>query len=252
MIPPFPTRDSSLPASSLIGDSDAPQVERRDTPPSALWTRVAQTFVSPARLFSGFHDASPWLGVLAISTLAAMIAATLLPAEHFLARMDDPVNRLGTPVEVTSPPGEIARWGRYLQVLGALVMYPMIAFALAGLLTLVFTVVGRGRASFRQYLAVASHALLIPALGVIVGIGMRIATADAGAEPTVARLLSFAGPAVTGNAFLASLNVFSLWMLVVLGVAVAVLDGRPSWIRPAVALLGIYMLLAGASVLIAT
>jgi hypothetical protein len=212
---------------------------------------VAQTFTAPARLFVGFNDASPWLGVLAISTLVAMVAAAFLPPEYFLARMEGAVTRLGKPVEITSPPGEIVRWGRYLEVLSALAAHPMIAFGVAGLLTLVFTVLGGGRASFRQYLAVSSHALLIPALGAIVGIAMRLATGDPGAEPTVGRIFSFAGPAVAGNAFLGSLNVFSLWMLLVLGIAVAVLDGRPSWIRPATALLGIYLLLAGASVLIA-
>ena len=220
------------------------------TPP--LWTRVGQTFAAPARLFAGFHDGSPWLGVLAISTLVAMAAAATIPAEYFLAEMVDPVTRLGKPVEITSSPSEIVRWGRYRQVLSALAMHPLIAFGMAGVLTLVFTMIGRGRATFRQYLAVSSHALLITALGAVVGMAMRLLTADADAEPTVATLLSFAGPAVARNAFLASLNVFSLWMLLVLGVAVAVLDGRPSWVRPAAALLGVYMLLAGASVLIAS
>lgn len=219
---------------------------------SPLWTRVGQTFAAPARLFAGFHDGSPWLGVLAISTLVAMIAAATLPADYFLAEMVDPVTRLGKPVEITSSPADIVRWGRYRQVLSALAMHPLIAFGMAGLLTLVFTTLGRGRATFRQYLAVSSHALLITALGAVVGLVMRALTGDAGAEPTLARLLSFAGPAVSANAFLASLNVFSLWMLLVLGVAVAVLDARPSWYRPAAVLLGAYMLLAGASALIAS
>lgn len=217
-----------------------------------LWTRIAQTFVSPARLFIGFDAASPWIGVLALSTLVAMLAAVFLPPEYFLERMDGAVTRLGKPVEITSPPGEIVRWGRYLEVLSALAAHPMIAFGVAGLLTLVFSVIGRGRASFRQYLAVTSHALLIPALGTIVGIAMRLATGDPWAQPTVATVLSFGGPAIADNSFLASLNVFSLWMLFVLGVAVAVLNGRPSWVRPAAALLVIYLLLAGASVLIAS
>jgi hypothetical protein len=239
---------------SLVDSPDAPpgQLGSRDGAAPALRSRVVRTFTSPARLFAEFHDGSPWLGVLAISTLVAMVAAATLPADYFLREMVDPVTRLGKPVQITSSPAEIVRWGRYRQVLSALAMHPLIPFALAGLLSLVFTVLGRGRATFRQYLAVSAHALLIPALGTVIAIAMRLMSSDPSAEPTVAKLLWFAGPAVARNAFLASLNVFSLWMLIVLGVAVAVLDGRPSWIRPATALLGIYMLLAGASVLIAS
>jgi hypothetical protein len=243
-----------LTSTPLIDRPGAPRGDlgaRADaTPPLA--TRVGQTFAAPSRLFAGFHDGSPWLGVLAISTLVAMVAAATLPAEYFLAEMVDPVTRLGKPVEITSSPADIVRWGRYRQVLSALAMHPLVAFGMAGLLTLVFTAIGRGRATFRQYLAVSSHALLITALGAVVGIAMRIVTADPDAAPTVGRLLSLVAPAAARNAFLSSLNVFSLWMLLVLGVAVAVLEGRPSWVRPAAALLGGYMLLAGASVLIAS
>jgi hypothetical protein len=131
-------------------------------------------------------------------------------------------------------------------------MHPMIAFAIAGLLLLVFTKLGGGRGTFRQYLAVACHALLIPAVGSLVALGLRISTGDFTAQPSIARLLGFVSPSVAGNAFLDSLNVFSLWMLVVLGVAVAALDGRPSWTRPAATLATIYLLLAGASILIAS
>ena len=187
----------------------------------------------------------------AISTLVAMVAAAFLPAEHFLARMEAPVNRLGRPVEVTSSPDEIVRWGRYLEVFSALAAHPLVAFGIAGLLTLVFRWLRHGRGTFRQYLAVASHALLISALGTLVGLALRFATGDPAAQPTVARLLSFAGPGLAGNGFLDGLNVFSLWMLVVLGVAVAALDGRSSPFRPAIALVTVYLLLAGASTLIA-
>jgi hypothetical protein len=241
-------RPPDLPATAIAGLPDA---TRAGADPG-LATRIARTFFSPARLFVGFHDGTPWLGVLAISTLVAMIAAPFIPAEHFLARMEDPVNRLGRPVEVTSSPEEIVRWGRYLEAFSALAAHPLIAFGLAGLLLLVFTVLGRGRGTFRQYLAVASHALLIPALGALVAIALRVSTGDFTAQPTVARLLGFIAPGVAGNAFLDGLNVFSLWMLVVLGVAVAVLDGRTSWMRPAAALVTIYLLLAGATVLIAS
>ena len=242
--------DSSrdLSATAIAGLPDAAS----GAPDPGLAARVARTFFSPARLFVGFHDGTPWVGVLAISTLVAMIAAPFLPAEHFLARMEDPVNRLGRPVEVTSSPKEIVRWGRYLEAFSALAAHPLIAFGLAGLLLLVFTVLGRGRGSFRQYLAVSSHALLIPALGSLVAIALRVSTGDFTAQPSVARLVGFVAPAAADNAFLEGLNVFSLWMLVVLGVAVAVLNGRTSWMRPAAALVTVYLLLAGASVLIAS
>jgi hypothetical protein len=190
--------------------------------------RIADTFVAPRRLFAGFRQEAPWFDVLLLSTAAAVAAASLLPDEFFLAQVETPVDRLGRPVVVTSSPAEIAHYGRYMAMISALVGHPILAFCLAGVLSLVFTVLGGGRASYRQYLAVVSHALLIPALGTLLLLGARALGHTYDSFNLALRLL-------------AGIDPFVVWMLLVAAVGVAELDGRRRWGSAAAILVLFYL-----------
>jgi hypothetical protein len=209
------------------------------SPAPSLARRVRDTFVAPRRLCSALRDDPRWVDVLLLATAAAALAWALQPADVFLEQMRHPVSRMGEPVEVTSAPAAIVRYGRYMAVLSAVVGHPMVAFALAGVLTLVFSVLGRGGASFRQYLAVVAHGLLIPAAGTLVVLG---AAALAGRTAPFASALGFttdAGSMAVRS--LAWLDPFVLWMLLVLAVGVEQLDGRRSWGSAAAVLLVLYL-----------
>lgn len=216
--------------------SDAAPASERSLP-----ERVRDTFVAPGRLFAGFGASPPWFWVLAISTLVTVLASALEPAEVFLEQMEDPVTRRGKPVEIVSDPAEVVRYGRILAAMSALVAHPIVAFSLAGVLTLVFTVLGRGEAPFRQYLAVAAHLLLIPAAGTLLVLALRAATGDANVMISPALLL----PEGDGMAreILGALNPFSIWMLAAAAVAVDRLNRRITWWRAGAVLLGTYLFL---------
>jgi hypothetical protein len=207
--------------------------------PPALGTRVVQTFVAPRPLFRTFHHFAPWVDVLALSTLVMMIAVAAQPDEVFLRQVEGAVNRRGEPVEITSPPSEITRYGRYLAMLSALVGHPLIAFGVAGLLTLIFTVLGRGRVDFGRYLALVSHALLIPALGTLIFLAIGLATGRH--MPDLAALAPGDGTDNLAQRLLGGVNPFHLWMLVVLGVGIGELDARRSWGGAAALLVGLYL-----------
>ena len=174
-------------------------------------------------------------------TGAAVAAATLIPDEFFLAQVQNPVDRLGRPVVVTSSPSAVTHYGRLLAMMSAFVGHPILAFCLAGVLSLVFTILGGGAASFRQYLAVASHAMLIPALGTII----LLAANALGHGPVSFDLAILApGPTRGGLALrvLAGIDPFMIWMLLVTAVGVAQLDGRRRWGSAAGTLLLLYLL----------
>jgi hypothetical protein len=219
-------------------------------PPLGFAERVALTFTAPARLFAAFPGGAPWAGVLLLSTLVAMIAAAAQPPEFFLAQVDGAVNRRGVPVEITSGPAEIVRYGRYLAVMSALAGHPLVVLGLAGLLTLLFGFAG-GRPRFSRYLPVAAHASLVLVLGAVVGIGVRLLTGEPFAELTLAYLFAPLGVDPARQVFLDSINVFSLWTIAVLAIGVSVIDRRPSWLRPFAALLGFYLALATVTSLLA-
>lgn len=204
--------------------------------------RIADTFAAPRRLFARFDEDTPWFDVLAISTLAAVAAATLLPDQVFLAQVENPTDRLGRPVVVTSSPATIAHFGRYMAMLSALAGHPILAFGLAGVLVLIFTVLGGGGASYRTYLAVVSHSLLIPALGTLIVIG-----ATALMQTPLSANLAMLAPGLPEGSLaqrlLTGINPFIVWMLLILGLGVSEVDGRRRWMGASAILLLLYLLL---------
>lgn len=175
-----------------------------------------------------------------------------LPESFFIEQMQDPVDRLGRPVEVTSPPADIVRYGRILAAFSALAGHPLIAFAFAGVLALLFSVLAGGRATYRQYLALASHALVLLSLGMLLTVPLRALTGDPEAQWSLALLLpGMRDAGLLGRTF-AALDLFTLWTLAVLAVGAAVLNRFRPVLRTAVPLYGLYLALAVALALVET
>lgn len=220
----------------------------RGSPPAAeggeITRRITATFTSPSALAALIRDRPRWLDVLLLSTAVAIAAAAMLPPETFLETSREAVNRRGAPVEITSPPEEIVRWGRYLAMLSATVGHPLVAFALAGVLTLLFTMVPRGRNTFMEHVALSSHALLIAAFGSVVGIALRLLSGEAEAHVSLAMLAPFLDAGSPVREFLELISPFTLWMLTVVAFGVAALDPRRSRASTVALLVGGYLVLA--------
>lgn len=195
-------------------------------PDRPLSARVRDTFIAPARLFSSFGNSPPWADVLAIATILAIAVAISEPADAYLALVEDPVTRRGEPVEITSPPAQVVLFGRLMSGMNALVGHPLIAFGIAGLLALVFTLIGRGSTTFRQYLAVASHGLLVLSVGMVVALFLRLSTGSPDALPTIGAMLPIVPESSWVGRVLDGINLFTVWMLGVIALGVASLERR--------------------------
>jgi hypothetical protein len=203
--------------------------------------RVRDTFLSPARLVQRLRGPAPWLDVLLISTVVALLSVALMPDEVFTASMSDPVTRRGEPVEITSSPEAVARWGRGMGLLATIATHPLIAFTLAGILTLLFSVLGRGRASFQEYLSLSSHGLLIPALGTLIAIAIRLATGAATGSLGITALFDPATAPNLLSAALLSTDPFIIWMMGMVALAVHAFDPRHSRAVAVLVLVGGYL-----------
>jgi hypothetical protein len=215
-----------------------------------LGARVRDTFFAPARLFSSFGDSPPWADVLALATILAVAVAISEPAETYLALVEDPVTRRGEPVEITSSPAQVVLFGRVMSGMNAVVGHPLIAFGIAGLLSLVFTVIGRGSISFRQYLAIAAHGLLILSVGMVVALFLRLLTGNPDALPTLGAMLPVAPESSWVGRVLDGINLFTLWMLGVVALGVASLERRVTRAGAATLLWGGYGALVVAAALL--
>ena len=217
---------------------------RVDVPPARsrpLPGRIRDTFLAPGRLFATFGGEPPWVGAMLVATAIAAVAVAAEPAQFYLDQMEGAVSRRGTPVEITSPPEQIVLWGRVMAIFSALAGHPLIGFAAAGLLTLVFRVIGRGDATFRQYLAVSAHALLIVSAGMVAAVLLRLALGGPEALPTIG---TFSGAGRDGalGRVLHGINLFTLWTLVVLAIGVAAVERRVTRSAATTLLLGAYLL----------
>lgn len=205
----------------------------------SLAERLRDTFVAPRRLFANLSVDSPFAGVLAIATLIGIVAVAAEPAEYFLAQMEDPVNRRGAPVEITSSPAQIVLWGRAMAMLSALVAHPLLALGGAGVLTILFSWLGRGEGEYRRYLVVAAHGLLIASAGMLAAVFLRAITGNVDALPTVGTLLGVAPGGIAGG-ILHGINLFTLWMLAVVACGVGAIERRVTPRAAAALLCGLY------------
>jgi len=214
-----------------------------DPPATSTWTRIRLTFTNPARLGRLISDRQPWLDVLLLSTAVAMIGVAAMPDEVFTEPMRTAVSRRGAAVEITSPPGVVAWWGRGIGMLATLATHPVVAATIAGVMTALFHFLLRGRATFRHHFSLVSHVLLIPALGTLIASIVRVAGGG-----TSLTLLAARGEATTlAGAVLLGIDPFVVWMLIALGVSLHGADpGQPS-LRSAALLVFGYVILAATS-----
>ncbi|MEX2581748.1 MAG: hypothetical protein WD766_00610 [Gemmatimonadota bacterium] len=210
-------------------------------------SRLRDTYLAPSRLALALRDRGPWLDVLLVSTVVALVSVALMPDEVFTASMQEPVSRRGDPVQITSSPESVARWGRGMGVLATIATHPLLAFTLAGILTLLFTILGNGHTGFREYLSLAAHGMLIPALGTLIAVAVRLGT---GATSGSLSVTAFFDPAEAQNLFTAtlfSIDPFIIWMMAAVAVGVHALEPRHSRAAAAAVLVGGYIVLVIAS-----
>ena len=116
--------------------------------------------------------------------------------------------------------------------------YPVIPFVLAGIVFAVFFMLFRARTTYRQLLAIASHALLIPAAGTV----LRVIGRGAG----ISFIKSDPAWSLTQRAVL-SIDPYIVWMLIVIVVAASALDQQLPRIRAGMVLVGGYLALVFSS-----
>jgi hypothetical protein len=205
-----------------------------------LHRRVLDTFISPGRMFAGFGDNPPWAGALAIAVVLGAAAVLLIPEQVFIDQMENAMSRRGEPVTIDSDAATIAKFGRIMGAIGALIVQPVVTFGIAGALTLVFSLILGGRATYRQHLAVVAHALLITTAGALLALGLG-ATFGQVVHFSLALAVPFLEEGTYLYRVLEGIDVFALWMVSVMGLGVSVLDDRRSWASAAGILLGVFL-----------
>jgi hypothetical protein len=208
--------------------------------------RVVDVFVAPGRLFEYFRERTPWGGPLLIAMAIGALLVLLVPTELFVEQARESMRQAGDTAGPLPDPETLAGFGRIAGMVGNLVGTPILAFGLAGILTLVFSVVGSRGAAYRQYLAVVTHSMLILSLGGLITLPVQISSGNLNARLSLALLAPFLEQGTFAYRVLHGLDIFTLWALVVVALGVSVINRGTSWARSAALLVGSYLVLLGA------
>jgi hypothetical protein len=177
-----------------------------------------------------------------------MAVMALLPAELYLEELRAAMRQSGAPAGGPDPEAMLG-FARLSALVGGAVSQLLTALLVAGFLTLVFGVLMGGGATFRQHLAVASHASLIPALGALLTLPVQIARGELQARLSLALLTPFLDPEGLAFRMLRMIDVFSLWWMVLLALGASILNRGVQWGPATAALLGVYLIvMAGIAV----
>lgn len=209
--------------------------------------RAALVFVAPGTLFDRLGRNPAWMGMLALAVVLSVGSVYVLPTDLMEQLIRSQMDAEAAEADVQTVVGA----GRWLAYTGAVLIPPMLAALLAGLLYFTYTLMLGGRGDFAQLFSAAVHATLIVVVGELVLSAVMIAGGDPEIRLALHLLLPGLDPDTYAYAFLRGLNVFSLWTAAVLGIAVGRLYDRRSGGAAAALLIGLYVAMKAAVPLVA-
>jgi hypothetical protein len=218
--------------------------------PKSLLARMVGVFSAPRETFASVAAAPRWVGVLALTTviIALFTALPMTTDAGRQAAIDQQVTQMqsfGVTVSDQMYEQLEKRSGSmpYTTGISVLVISPIIAVVIAGILFAIFNAALGGEASFKQVFAVLVHAGVISALSTIFSGTVNYFRGAMGSVANLGALL----PMLPENSFtgrlLGMIDVFLIWYIVVLAIGLAVLYRRRT--QPiAISLLSVYAVIA--------
>jgi hypothetical protein len=216
--------------------------------PLSFVQRVIGVVFSPGETMAGIAAAPKWLDVLLLTTVVSAVGFALFLSSEVgqAAYVDQAVASLeswGQTVTADMYTGiqRQAAYASWIQGISILVLGPVMAVVIAGVLYGVFTVLG-GEARFGQVLAVVAHAGVIPLLQLAFTLPVNYQRQSMSSATNLAVFF----PNLSEGSFVASvlgfIDVFWVWYLVVLAIGLAAVYRR-KWTSVAGGLLVVYVLI---------
>jgi hypothetical protein len=218
--------------------------------PKPLPARLIGVLTSPLATFRAIVAEPKWFGALTVTTLlialfSALPMTTEAGRQATLDKQVSTMKSFGREVDDRMY-DQMERGAAVLPYTTAgftIVLSPIFALIIAGLLFVVFNAAMGGEASFKQVFSVVAHAGVVSALSAIFSGTINYFRGDVGSVANVGALLPMLPEKSFVGNLLGTIDVFLVWYVVVLAIGLAVLYRRRT--QPiAVALLGVYAVIA--------
>jgi hypothetical protein len=218
--------------------------------PLALPARLLGIVTSPMATFQSVAASPRWFGALAVTTLliALFTALPMTTEAGRQATLDQQVSQMKSfGVEVNDQMYDQMERGAarlpYTTAAFTIVIAPIVAVIVAGLLFAVFNAAMGGEASFKQVFAVVVHAGVISAISAVFSGVINYLRGGVGSVANLGGLLPMLPEQSFIGHLLGTIDVFLIWYVVVLAIGLAVLYRRRT--QPiAISLLGVYAVIA--------
>ena len=212
------------------------RIEREAAELPPLPSRLIAVFFSPGRLMEQLADTPRWAASLLVVVALITLSVALIPADIFME-----LNRQAALERGAEFPelGERAMfWTRIAIPVGTLISTSVFMFLFTGLYTLIFAFILGDEGTYRQYLAVVSHAWFIAALFGLMVTPLRISTGDPQFTLNLSSFLFFLPDGYIVNVF-RFLDLSQIWSTLVIAQGAHAIDRRRSFGSAAMILLSI-------------
>lgn len=185
--------------------------------------RFIQALVSPGKLFRELRAEPKALAALVLGAVVVALANSLLPAESYESVIREQITRVGG--EMPANMGTAVQFAKWGSVVGVLVVWPFVGVIGAAFNVLLFKIALGYEGSFKQYLSVTAHALLVAAVGTLALTPARILAQNPQMTLSVGALVPGLQAGLVAR-FLGYLDFFNLWATMLIGYGASILDGK--------------------------
>jgi hypothetical protein len=201
----------------------------------SLPDRMSGVVRSPRALFTSLIGRPRWAGVLLVSAAVtvgcgAAFMQTDVGRQALVDQWERTALAFGQEVseERYAEFTQMSEHGMLYALATALASGPLLAFAMAGLIFCVFSVLHRGAASFRQVLSIVAHAGVILALRQVVATPLNYSRETLASPTTLSLFFPMFDEASPPARFFGAIDMFVVWWVIVLAIGVSLLYRRPA------------------------
>lgn len=216
-----------------VGAAEAEQPEFPSLP-----NRLLNVFLSPGRVLEAVARHPVWVGALVVGALLVTLQTALIPFDLIMAAQRQAVLESGRDM-----PETFMNIMRFVTPVIATIGVSLFTFISAGLYWLIFAFVLGDEGRYRQYLAVGSHALFVPAVIGLTLVPLKIMTEDPQATLNLGLFLFFISDGYWADVF-RLMDLTGIWSALIVAQGAHAIDPRRSFGSAAAITIGITLAFA--------
>lgn len=216
--------------------------ENRDEVPElpSLPVRIVQVFTAPTTLFDALKITPRWIGAALVVIGLGLVVQALIPAELIREMALASLPSDATPEQVAAVEGfmgvsNVIRW------VGTVLFPILMILFVSGFILLVWNAILGGEAQFSAVMACTAHSYIVWAAGGLVTMPLVLARQDLQTTFSLHLLTPWLDSGTYAYRFMAGLNVFGLWTMILLGLAVSRLYPKVSAMSASTVMVGAYV-----------